>query len=167
MIKPLRHFITATPLGALMSLTPQHTSQYPSFSTSSSALLLCGVCYWSWVNKWVFQGKALKIDLLAQTICSCPTLNKWLSLHWSIVTAYHLKSTWFFFVFFLLPDSLNFGKFSEMVCTAMYLCRLWNFIFCNPDSVFCWFFLAFIYYYCYQKNTDFFFLSQTEALKGE
>lgn len=60
MIKPLRRFITATPLGTLMSLTLQHPLQYPSLSISNteaaSVLLLYGVCYWSWVNKWVFLG---------------------------------------------------------------------------------------------------------------
>lgn len=60
MIKPLKRFITATPLGALMSLTRGHPLQCASLSISStnapSVILLCCVCYWSWVNKWVFLG---------------------------------------------------------------------------------------------------------------
>lgn len=39
------------------------------------------------------------MDLLAQTICSCSALTKWLSLHWSIDTACHHRSTWTFFFF--------------------------------------------------------------------
>lgn len=103
MIKPLRRFITATPLGALMSLTLQHPLQYPSLSISNtdvpSVLLPCSVCHWSWVNKWVFLSSALQIDLLAQTIYSCSALAKWVGRHWSINTACHLGFTWFSFFF--------------------------------------------------------------------
>lgn len=103
MIKPLKRFITATPLGALMSLTLQHPLQYPSLGTSDAdapfVLVLCSVCFWSWVNKWVFLAWALQIDLLAQTICSCSALAKWLCHHWSIDTACHLRFTWFFLFF--------------------------------------------------------------------
>lgn len=48
MIKPLKHFISATPLGALMSPTLLHLLQYPSSSARNAnapfVLLLCGVC---------------------------------------------------------------------------------------------------------------------------
>lgn len=159
MIKPLRRFITATPLGALMSLTLQHPLHYPSYSISNmdapSVLLLCGVCYWSWVNKWVFRGPALQIDLLAQTIYSCSALTKWLSLHWSIDTACHLRSAWFFF-FPFLEHLAN----ARPIAGALESSQGWTSVQCvfaDFETFSPWFcvlqenLLTFIHYYCYQK----------------
>lgn len=172
MIKPLRHFITATPLRALMSLTLQHTLQYPSFSTSNtdlpSVLLLCGVCYWSWVNNGFFKERHLKLICLLKQFA--------LAQHWindspfidplSRHIIWDLPDVFFCFLFLDFSNARPTAWTSESSqgWTAVRFTGFETFF--TPDFVFCWFFIFFRFHSLLLLSKDhstILFLSQTDS----
>lgn len=117
MMKPLSRFIAASRVCYNVESLPHSAHLLSALQTWPSSLCGLLVCkhFLPLENKQMgfVELRVVQIDLLAQTICSCFALAKWLHSHWStdmtrrpVFTSFFVFSRWLY-LFILLKKKLN------------------------------------------------------------